>query len=347
MGRKMRITWIDTVRGIAILCVIAGHVVSNYPEYLFVHRLIYSFHMPLFFVASGYLVKRADYIDLHYILKRGKKLIGAYIWFSLIFYLRVLLTGTNLMNSAESVINTILMNYKSPFSIHWFFVALLLGDILFGFLLRFIKTDKLIIGCSVALYLGAVLCSEKLHLVLPLHFEASMLAVVFLAAGYYLNKYDIIQKLSNIKFSGCLFCTIWLAVNFIAFYCFKIGPEAFYCAGIKAPIFFLETGLFGSIFIILIAFRFLTKYKVLNRLGQKSLYYYVWHYTALALYTKVCPIRSNAFFDFIIALIVSFILVNSYLRITGIAKQFIKDYSGRAKLTFKCLGFATKFSRKR
>lgn len=43
--------WIDIVRGGAILLVVIGH--SNCPELLY--NLIYSFHMPLFFIISGYL----------------------------------------------------------------------------------------------------------------------------------------------------------------------------------------------------------------------------------------------------------------------------------------------------
>lgn len=43
--------WIDVVRGGAILLVVIGH--SGCPEILY--NLIYSFHMPLFFVISGYL----------------------------------------------------------------------------------------------------------------------------------------------------------------------------------------------------------------------------------------------------------------------------------------------------
>jgi len=41
----------DIMKGIAILCMMIGH--STWPpEWL--HRLIYSFHMPLFFIVAGY-----------------------------------------------------------------------------------------------------------------------------------------------------------------------------------------------------------------------------------------------------------------------------------------------------
>ncbi len=47
-----RIDWIDVLKGIGITLVVLGHL-TNYDEWIMV--LIYSFHMPLFFVLSGYL----------------------------------------------------------------------------------------------------------------------------------------------------------------------------------------------------------------------------------------------------------------------------------------------------
>lgn len=61
---KKRIEWIDISKGVAIICVVIGHVVSSYHEsgmYLnntwwnFIHQFVYSFHMPLFMLLSGVL----------------------------------------------------------------------------------------------------------------------------------------------------------------------------------------------------------------------------------------------------------------------------------------------------
>ena len=63
----MRIEWLDSLKGFAIFLVVVGHVVLGYlragifPEYQWslqlTHDLIYSFHMPLFFLISGFLYK--------------------------------------------------------------------------------------------------------------------------------------------------------------------------------------------------------------------------------------------------------------------------------------------------
>ena len=50
-----RVKWVDYAKGIGILLVIIGHTVSN-PV---IRGAIFSFHMPLFFILSGYTTKRA------------------------------------------------------------------------------------------------------------------------------------------------------------------------------------------------------------------------------------------------------------------------------------------------
>jgi len=48
---KKRLTWIDNAKGIGILLVVLGH---TYGIPVQLHHIIYSFHMPLFFILSGY-----------------------------------------------------------------------------------------------------------------------------------------------------------------------------------------------------------------------------------------------------------------------------------------------------
>ncbi|MDF0544361.1 acyltransferase family protein [Sphingobium sp. H39-3-25] len=48
-----RIDWIDHLRGLGIVLVVIGHVTSSAP----LHHWIFLFHMPLFFLLSGYLAR--------------------------------------------------------------------------------------------------------------------------------------------------------------------------------------------------------------------------------------------------------------------------------------------------
>lgn len=56
IGKKRRIETIDIAKAIAIFCVILGHTTGNLDEPLF-RRVLYSFHMPLFFFLAGLSVR--------------------------------------------------------------------------------------------------------------------------------------------------------------------------------------------------------------------------------------------------------------------------------------------------
>ena len=65
-----RISWIDNAKALGIISVFYGHIVikifATYPipaAFLQI-KLIYSFHMPLFFLLSGYLVKETQHRKL-------------------------------------------------------------------------------------------------------------------------------------------------------------------------------------------------------------------------------------------------------------------------------------------
>ena len=53
MQEEKREIFIDIAKGIAILLMIIGHVIKNF----YAIRFIFSFHMPLFIITSGYFFK--------------------------------------------------------------------------------------------------------------------------------------------------------------------------------------------------------------------------------------------------------------------------------------------------
>ena len=51
MEKKERIVWLDVAKGMAIILMVLGH--SGLPSVI--NSFIFAFHMPFFFVASGFL----------------------------------------------------------------------------------------------------------------------------------------------------------------------------------------------------------------------------------------------------------------------------------------------------
>ena len=55
MSNSKRINYIDIAKGLAIICVIIGHTFAKYDKLdRLVITFIYSFHVPLFFILSGF-----------------------------------------------------------------------------------------------------------------------------------------------------------------------------------------------------------------------------------------------------------------------------------------------------
>lgn len=86
-----RIGWIDTLKGIGILTVVAGHIFPNS-----IARYLFLFHMPLFFFIGGFLFKpSADWKE--YLTKKSFHLLVPYVAFLCLIYvpyeIKEILTG--------------------------------------------------------------------------------------------------------------------------------------------------------------------------------------------------------------------------------------------------------------
>ena len=86
---QIRYSWLDSLRGLAIFLVVIGHVI----QFLYCHdndgyrkcidwNIIYSFHMPLFFMISGYSYDICK--DRFTIVKRAKQLLVPFAVWALI-----------------------------------------------------------------------------------------------------------------------------------------------------------------------------------------------------------------------------------------------------------------------
>lgn len=123
---KQRIAYIDLVKGIGILCVLFGHLIPNDG---IVKPAIYSFHMPLFFIVTGILLKKES-IQIK-VSKKFHQVIIPYIVWGLIFSsfsfskLALILYGTN-----ESLI------IAGSNGMLWFLVASFFASIIASFFIN-------------------------------------------------------------------------------------------------------------------------------------------------------------------------------------------------------------------
>lgn len=140
--KDYRIPWIDFAKGTAIYLVVLGHVIQYiFPENALLFKIIYSFHMPLFFVLSGFTFTNNTEQSYSVFVKNKIKSLGKpYLFFLLIsiieFSIKAIIRQ-ELIWKWDTILNTILLTNESIFSHLWFFPTLFTAECILFFILKY------------------------------------------------------------------------------------------------------------------------------------------------------------------------------------------------------------------
>lgn len=217
MGNK-RINWVDTVRGVAIVLVVIGHT-CNSPSLL--TTIIYSFHMPLFFIISGYLFNFSKYENNFKTLLKNRfnRLILPAFAFSIILYIEkaiLYLKHTINMDFLNDKLLNIshISNFLSLGGALWFLICLFFAELIFWLILHLTKNIKdvyKLIIVSIMTFCGIII-GKYFHL--PLSLDLALVAQIFLFSGYILKENKSLEKISGLKFT-IIFILLWIIdINF-------------------------------------------------------------------------------------------------------------------------------------
>ena len=189
---RKRIDFIDYSKGLGIFFVVFGHV---YCGNNIVTNWIYSFHMPLFFILSGFLLyfeKERNFKKLF--LRKCKSLIIPYLTFSIINMI-----GNYFIKDMS--INSLKIDSLNIFTLYglyalWFLITLFIAECIFLFSKNNIKKKRnkvlfylVIIGVALVL----VFINYKYHNKALKKFNTalirSIVGLMFINIGYYLYKF--------------------------------------------------------------------------------------------------------------------------------------------------------------
>jgi len=130
-----RLTWMDELKGFGMCCVILSHMTIPKP---IVHA-IFSFHMPLFFFASGYLYRQN--MSGGWVLKKLDSLLIPYLIYS---WLGVVIRPFWYGEPMSTLVRGPLLGNGLGFT--WFFMALLLSELLGALIVRFTNGRTFLLG---------------------------------------------------------------------------------------------------------------------------------------------------------------------------------------------------------
>ena len=179
-----RLEYIDLFRAFGILSMIIGHVGFGKEINHFVH----VYHMPMFFLISGYFFKSQPLTKL--IIKRAKTLLLPYLFWGLLHIIiyfftigRIDVHAFYLMfweNTAESGI---------PIAgALWFLTAIFVSEVIFWFVQK-IKANIIVeTVISTAIAVAGIACATYLPFRLPFAIDVGMVGVLFFQFGKLLNE---------------------------------------------------------------------------------------------------------------------------------------------------------------
>lgn len=209
---KKRIEWVDVLRGIAILLVLLGH---NNPPFI---KYIYGFHVPLFFIISGYLYHESKPIS--HIWKIVKRYYIEYIFICIfdnfLYQLLVLIETSSgtlnwraILNNLKGILIIKPENLDGCYPL-WFLPVLAISEIIFVLIMQ-IKNKylKTCIICIVAAFGFAMGIRTSF---MPFRIPVAFVGVVFLAVGHFFRRLNVFESKDTKKTKIISIATLALCV---------------------------------------------------------------------------------------------------------------------------------------
>lgn len=208
---SQRIFWVDAVKAIGIFLVVLGHT-DGIGEGL--RNYIYSFHIPMFFFVSGYLV-RPESLDLDFSRfwrRHYQALIVPYWVFGLISYLIWVIGVVFWGQDQDLAIHPLkplvgiwygigVDHWLRPNVALWFFPALFCQQLIF-FWLRRLSTGLGLVYAVIGMSLLGAMAHSLLPCRLPWSVEPAAAGLLFYGAGHFLRR----RSLSPAKIPLLLRC---------------------------------------------------------------------------------------------------------------------------------------------
>ena len=198
MPQKQRITWIDTVKGVAILLILFSHSMTSYD---LIKNWILAFRIPIFFIICGYIVhlkysdgfKLGQFIDL--LSKRWYNLFLPYFLFGVIWilFINVLyFVGSEHLRFRPLIVNLISMEGVASL---WFLPTYCFSEIFLITLLGFFKGSTRSVVITLIILILSIIDQSSLSYPFSLIYRVAA-GAVFVFMGYIFASYKIENKLS-------------------------------------------------------------------------------------------------------------------------------------------------------
>ena len=309
-----RLSWLDVLKGIGIVLVAIGHIYSNRT----VFNWLYSFHMPLFFLAAGWVYKEKSVLTD--IKRRIQTIVVPYFSFGLLVLLYWQVIERRFRNSDMSFMDSLLGLFSGcydnlDFDVHlWFLPCFFVTVALFNILVN-------LGGRKIAYVVSALM--SLIYVVLPMPelpwgINRVFKYIGFYAVGVFLAGRE--TKIADRNVGTGVAAVVLLTVNFfLSLYNLTTG------------LMWFVTALIGVTAMILIS-QFINENKILQYFGRISLivlcihgpvYRIVVKIVSIPLHMGTDAVRENILLAMIVVVITMIICSVAYEVVVRIAPWMI------------------------
>ena len=345
----MRIRWIDACKGIGIILVYYGHAVERFAYAGLESSLsqlvyLYSFHMPLFFILSGYMYLKSVNNHIVFLINRFKRIVSPILFFNVLFCFLVMAVTfvtvghVDIYVLGKKLFNALLTGNYLFCALTWFLYCIMSVFVLHAVFNRALKNRK--ITASLIIIMGlfghwltspAMASSQIVRSLGVWHFNEAFVAYTFFLVGIFIHS---LEKDFTKYFNRDNYWFVAL-ISIVLFY-WTVGlndgpfrrPQEVVIMALKSHgglVFYLPA-IAGSIAVICLA-RLLDRNKILETIGKNSIPYmalngvfHIWlNFFLLKKVQLYVGFPKSHFSTFVI---VGFITVGSIALVTPIVNLF-------------------------
>lgn len=327
--KSERLSYIDVARGFVIILMLIGH--ANAPVPLV--KAIFGFHMPFFFILSGFLYNKEKWSKLGFknlIVTKFKSYIVPYFilaFFNLLINIPLEqirgLSGQELFNSTINHLQWIFYSWGSIDKMPnctplWFLPCMFICCICF-YLLNKIKSAEI----QTAICLLSVILDYILYLTvkiqLPWHINIALIGTVFMFIGLKIKENNTLEKINH----GVSFVVSMVALGAL---CIVTNPRVDLCNNTLNNTFLTFLGsITVSSAILFICYKYVNNFKFLAFLGKNTIIIMALNYAVNSYSNQIwsnTPVLQNISYCWWIMTIVDILVCSGFILLWCKLKKF-------------------------
>lgn len=280
--KNERLAYIDVARGFVIILMLIGH--ANAPEPLV--KAIFGFHMPFFFILSGFLYNKNKWAELGFKKLLAAKLRAYILPYFILAFLNLLInipleqfrgmSGQKLIDSAINHLQWIFYSWgaidKMPNCTPlWFLPCMFLSCLCFYFLQKIKRTSVQVIVCISAVSADYILYLT-VHIQLPWHINIALLGMAFMFIGMKFKEAGALKNITH----GISFVVAMIALGA---FCIITNPRVDLCNNTLNNAFLTFTGSVAISFAVLyVCYKYAYNFAFLSFLGKNTIIIMAFNY---------------------------------------------------------------------